>query len=79
MFVITPGTKPTLRRVYKAWIIDWDDDAQQFLIQFGEDAGVEQVHAEEAEFELTRDTDSAVRSVRQRLGQAAFRFNAIKR
>lgn len=79
VFVITPGAKPTLRKVYKAWVIDWDDDAQQFLVQFGEESGVEQVREGEAAFELTSGTDGAVRSVRQRLGQAAFCFNAIKR
>lgn len=82
LFVITPGRDTGRRRVRKAWIEDFDDEARQFLVTFGREQP-------EVRHEPSADDDEPIELIvkrpvklvtaKARPGQARFRFNVFKR
>jgi hypothetical protein len=80
LFVILGhATKAELRVVKLAWVADWDDESNQFLILFGEEpqnlaAGQEQ----DAAFQLQTARERRTAQVQVRIGQQKFRFAVLK-
>jgi hypothetical protein len=81
IFVITPGSSSTKRRVHLAWVEDWDDQARLFLISFGNSppAAPEAEHDEDEPFDLTNQTPRRRAEVDVRQGQQRFKFRVLKR
>lgn len=77
--VLYPHPEATRRNVELGWVIDWDDEAQQFLVQFG-DQPLDEKEPEE-DFSLKKEGRGATVSTerRARSGQADFKFAVTKR
>ena len=81
VFVISrSATHRGLRRVRLGWVEEWDDAAGQFLVVFGEEPPlVKPPPAEEAPFSALEATDKRMQTIAQRMGQARFRFDVLRR
>jgi putative restriction endonuclease len=79
IFVILPGTEnPAKRSVRLGWVADFDDDAKQFLILFGQDQPEYQSAAKpEAPFHLTGEIVPGMAKAKTRPGQQRFRFQVL--
>jgi putative restriction endonuclease len=74
VFVILPGTSSAAKRsVRLGWVVDFDDEKRQFLVQFGENAPKYQTAADEdASFALTGGRAAGKTSVKTRPGPTAL-------
>ena len=81
VFVISRSlTHRDLRQVRLGWVEDWDDNAGQFLVVFGEEPRpIQQRVEEEAPFLAIAPPGKKMRSIAQRMGQARFRFDVLRR
>ena len=81
VFVISrSATHRGLRSVRLGWVEEWDDDAGQFLVVFGEEPPqAKPLPQEEAPFSVLEATGKHVRTVSERIGQARFRFDVLRR
>lgn len=78
VFVIT-GSGP-LRRVFLGWVVDDDDEAGLFLIEFGGEAPPgERAPIEEQPFELKRTVRRSTRSGERLLRSPRFKFDVLRR
>jgi putative restriction endonuclease len=69
-----------LRKVRLGWVEEWDDHAGQFLVVFGDDPPLaRQVPVDEAPFLAIEPTEKRARTTAQRMGQARFRFDVLRR
>lgn len=81
VFVITRSSSSSARRTVRlGWVEEWDDNAGQFLVVFGEEPQKSLAPSdEEAPFSATQSSDRRRRLAAQRLGQARFRFHVLHR
>jgi hypothetical protein len=81
VFVISrSATRRDLRRVRLGWVEEWDDNAGQFLVVFGEEPPlVQPLPDDEAPFSAVEPPEKRVRATAQRMGQARFRFDVLRR
>jgi len=71
---------PHLRRVRLGWVEEWDDNAGQFLVVFGDEPPVAmQLPHDEAPFSAIEASGKSVRTTSRRMGQARFRFDVLRR
>lgn len=79
--VLTSEQDQSLRDVHWGRVVDWNDEAREFLIQFGPDpASLESTSgAEEKPFRLTKDRNEKKEPRRVRRGQVQFRFEVRQR
>jgi putative restriction endonuclease len=69
-----------LRRVRLGWVEEWDDNAGQFLVVFGEEPPLATTPSDdEAPFSVLASTDRRLGTSARRLGQARFRFHVLRR
>ena len=78
LFVITyPAPSSKYRNVHLAWVEDWDDQAEVFLITFGESPPAPKIPIDEqTPFELTSSSPTRRREQKARSGQTRFHRSA---
>ncbi|WP_246337875.1 HNH endonuclease [Streptomyces harbinensis] len=84
VFVIArPTPSSSVRTVRLAWVEGWEDQAEVFLMVFGDEPPVtvlDKDASEEAPFQLTGNRSrKAMRDVRQRPGQRRFKLQVFQR
>jgi hypothetical protein len=79
LFVLTPGSGSRDHGIHLGWVQDWDDDADWFLIQFGDTRPIEQLEDENAVFRLEDPKATQRRLAQVRAGQPKFKFDVFKR
>ena len=81
VFVISrSASHQGLRKVRLGWVEEWDDSAGQFLVVFGDEPGpVKQPPEDEAPFAAVEPIEKRLRKAAQRMGQARFRFDVLRR
>ena len=77
LFIILPGIHNSTRRVRLGWIVDFDDLAKWFLIEYGDDQPVQ--NKIEEELVLIEKRSSKKLLVKSRPNQGKFRFNLLKK
>jgi putative restriction endonuclease len=79
--VAPPEPNAQTRDVWFGWVLDWDDEARVFLVEFSEErpaAPAEEPH-DDAAFELVGARRGRQRTVVQREGQQRFKFLVLQR
>jgi hypothetical protein len=82
LFVITPGSHSSERRIRFGWVEDWDDRARLSLISFGNIRPVaiqSDSDGEDLPFDLKSHSPRRRAEVDVRQGQHQFKFDVIKR
>lgn len=82
LFVVVQPDSTSRRLVHQAWVEEWDDSSELFLITFGDAAPVRPVEKldDGAPFELERSDESNRRGSRStRRGQHRFSFRVFRR
>lgn len=80
LFFIDSVTHPTTRDVRLAWVVDWDDGQQAFVLVFTADKRSVDLESDKGTFELDKTRDDRVSgSVKRRRGQKLFRYTVFKR
>lgn len=79
VFTIAPG-EHGLKRVHLSWVEGWDDEAELFLVSFGEEAPTPPARQEDPdEFDLFAELNRSKREVTVRPGQQRFKFLVFQR
>ncbi len=80
LFVILPGNNSKKRSIRLGWVVDYDDDSEQFLIKFGEAKPEPVVEKEEQGFVGKAKRKKKLKEVATRSNnQTKFRFDVLKR
>jgi putative restriction endonuclease len=81
VFVIArSATHPGLRKVRLGWVEEWDDNTGQFLVVFGSEPPLAKpLPDDETPFSAMETAAKGVRMSVQRMGQARFRFDVLRR
>ena len=82
IFVVLPGKRNRSRRTVKlGWVCDFDDDARQFLILFGDENRPPYSKAESTgdPFRLTEESNREASIIMARVGQQRFRFHVMSK
>lgn len=79
VFTITPGDA-SYRAVHLSWVEGWDDEAELFLVTFGEETPATIVPTQPEEpFNLHESINASYRPVKTRPGQQRFKFLVFQR
>jgi putative restriction endonuclease len=83
VFVISPGKTSSTRTVHLAWVEDWDDESEVFLVLFGENRPTRIIHNEKdedsADFQPTSPTSKRPYQITTVPRLARFQFEVFKR
>jgi len=81
VFVISrSASHQGLRKVRLGWVDQWDDTAGQFLVVFGDEPPLAKpLPEDEAPFWAVEPAERRIRTSAQRMGQARFRFDVLRR